>query len=530
MSLFASNDKYSIWKQRLNKEVNSDEDPSEHFLYEFLNWNPDSNGSIYITPFRKRINYPQGNTHTYRVPKDIFKSGDSTLWMQNAIRATYDDYDIGIDYDVGDITKMVWYRFKEAIRHVSEDTENLKKTKAKEKAKKAKQEKIERQKKKQAKEDEEYRRLGGGNMDLGRKRFNERMKKDRAASRKREKDVPIPLLNEFKQWLKDNPNWDDISSDVSGNDVTLSTTEINENSWKSKSDIHMYVPKIHMNKLVTALLSKNFDIINGLATLRKLCNIRRNCNATAKLTIKWPQKKPDGLTNEYEYGAQLENGWSNYTAKDRESSPLELQVCGMNLWNIYKRLILQPVTNTSISLPIRFKKCADMVKPKSIKIRKCFKCPTYNCEFTHLKFDLGYKILTLESQNMTNKESNNWLRFFTNTNNVKKWNSGRHEWYLNCAMMIFSKDFESIAKVDNINAQDDDSNYSSSSSTSARQEELNTVDQRIRKKEQEKRDARREKSKLSSVEKLDALQKLCEMHKNGYITDKEFKRMKKQYI
>ena len=51
MSLFAtaSNDKYSIWKQRLNKEVNSDEDPSEHFLYEFLNWNPDSNGSIYIT-------------------------------------------------------------------------------------------------------------------------------------------------------------------------------------------------------------------------------------------------------------------------------------------------------------------------------------------------------------------------------------------------------------------------------------------------------------------------------------------------
>jgi len=529
MSLFAnaSNDKYSIWKQRLNKEVNSDDDSSGHFLYEFLNWNPDSNGSIHDTPFRKRIIHPQGNTHTYRVPKDIFKSSESTLWMRNAIKATYDDYDINIEYDVGDITEMVWYRFKQAIRHVSEDTENLKMTEAKAKAEKAKAEKIERQRKKQAKEDEEYRRLGGGNMDLGRKRFNERMKKDRAASRKKEKDVPIVLLNEFKQWLKDNPKWDDISSDVSGNDVTLSTTEINEKSWKSKSDIHMYVPKIHMNKLVKLLLSSD-DI--GHTYKNRLDSHRRNCNPTTKLTIKWPQKKLDGLNNEYEYGAQLANGWSKYVAKDRESSPLELQVCGI-MDGAWKKLILQPVTNTSISLPIRFKKCSDMVKPKSIKIRKCFKCPEYNCEFTHLKFDLGYKILTLESKNMSNTETRNWLEFFTNTNKINKF---RNNWSLNCAMMIFEKDFESVDKVDSIirNTTKLGNKYyaSSNSYNSARQEELSTVDQRIRKKEQEKRDTRREKSSMSNSEKMEVLQKLIQMKEDGYITDKEFKRMKKNIV
>ena len=42
-------------------------------------------------------------------------------WLINAVKATYMDYDPNIPYDYGDISRMVWYRYRQARRYVREE-------------------------------------------------------------------------------------------------------------------------------------------------------------------------------------------------------------------------------------------------------------------------------------------------------------------------------------------------------------------------------------------------------------------------
>ena len=64
----------------------------------------------------------------YGITKGYFKPTDTTYfksqrqnWIIDAIRTTFLDYDPNIQYDHGDIRKMVWYRYRQARRYVREE-------------------------------------------------------------------------------------------------------------------------------------------------------------------------------------------------------------------------------------------------------------------------------------------------------------------------------------------------------------------------------------------------------------------------
>ena len=55
---------------------------------------------------------------TYRVPCNTIDRSQRKNFLLAAIRAWFDDYDPEIAYEVGDFTSAVWFRYKQAIRHV----------------------------------------------------------------------------------------------------------------------------------------------------------------------------------------------------------------------------------------------------------------------------------------------------------------------------------------------------------------------------------------------------------------------------
>jgi len=66
------------------------------------------------------------------IPNDItfhagsYTSKDSTDFLTCAILATFLDFDLSVSYDIGDLTKLVWWRYREATRRCSEVTRLVK--------------------------------------------------------------------------------------------------------------------------------------------------------------------------------------------------------------------------------------------------------------------------------------------------------------------------------------------------------------------------------------------------------------------
>ena len=146
---------------------------------------------------------------TIGVPHDSFVRSQQKDWLAVAIAAAQNDFDPDL-YEDGVITKMVWKRFKAAQEYCREQTEKRKEEERL--AKEAEMQRIreEAAKKRREKEEEEYFKLGGGDIEKGRKAFMDRMHKQKEEKRTRDHSNKHTAEDRqrFFQWLSENPQWD----------------------------------------------------------------------------------------------------------------------------------------------------------------------------------------------------------------------------------------------------------------------------------------------------------------------------------
>ena len=124
-----------------------------------------------------------------------YTSKDSTDFLAGAILATFLDFDPSVTYDMGDITKLVWWRYREARRRCAEVTRLVKARIAERKREIDKERRIIAARKRREKEEQQFKDLASRNpqtftysavrierksnesdIDWGKRCFNARMR------------------------------------------------------------------------------------------------------------------------------------------------------------------------------------------------------------------------------------------------------------------------------------------------------------------------------------------------------------------
>lgn len=117
-------DKKEKFMENLYREINT---LPNHFLNTIGNHDVSNLGchsKSYPCPQDTReLDYPTPSG-TYRVPDLFLKGCKHRLCLKAAIRAWYDDYNPDIEYDTGDFTRAVWYRYKQGYKHLQKNINN----------------------------------------------------------------------------------------------------------------------------------------------------------------------------------------------------------------------------------------------------------------------------------------------------------------------------------------------------------------------------------------------------------------------
>ena len=382
----------------LSTEINDTSITSKHFLNVLGNKDVSKlmeSACQFSCPSRGEIHleikgYPttQG---TYRVPHETIDRSQRKDFLLAAIRAWFDDYDPEIAYEVGDFTSAVWFRYKQAIRHVLFAT-SLRKRAEEEK----RQDEITEMRrcaalKRQEKEEEEYRKLGHGDIELGKKRFQERMRTQQAVKNTSEKDVSEEYLRKFREWLTKNPEWDHYGVDLADNAAVLSKQVTLFSYGRTIPRKTIVVPKSLMWDLLLGLVNSKNTWTNEAfgKNLNTTWSPHHLSDWQAHVTISWPLTNAQGFPNHLTHGyCTTKHTWSKLQGNDRISSPHRMHITGAFVnTNDQKILALETSKNVRKLLPNEYSKCENMTNAKFHDLRDCKQLP-YGFSIDEIEFVL----------------------------------------------------------------------------------------------------------------------------------------------
>ena len=396
----------------------------------------------------------------YRITNGHFKPTNTSYykserqnWIIDAIRTTFLDYDPNIQYDHGDIRKMVWYRYRQARRYVREEDlrrkrEKLQKRKAAEKemgriAAQKRAEKEAQQYLDLASKNEYNYYYGTGanqvhitrnstesNKKWGMRCFNARMKYDQQVKNAKVKENPNEAaLMRLKQWMRENPNYGVYGEDLASEQVRFFRPDPNDALTKRYK-----VPFQHIHHLLFCLNDQGMGGRVEWNAGKKWKNTtdKVHTGLGVYVTMEWPSVNSEGFPAHTQIGYSTTgrqkvnpsgSDWSKLQGNDRTPSPFTMEVCGIldppplngpeDLWKIERNhqltLISGKTNSVHMMFPKEFSQFEHMNNAKGTSLRECRRFPS-EAKITNIKVYIRAQNLILEFLGVTKTpvESKAW--------------------------------------------------------------------------------------------------------------------------
>tara|TARA_B110000908_G_C10263425_1_gene461204 strand:- start:341 stop:2059 length:1719 start_codon:yes stop_codon:yes gene_type:complete len=405
--------------------------------------------------------YDISNDNHFKVTDTSYKNNRQRDWILDAIKATYYDYNPAIPYDDGDITMMVWYRYRQARRYVLEEDNRQKKEKADRIAAEYKEMKRVAILKKLEKEEQQYLDLATiysqkyaingftpihrvsteSDQIWGMRVFNYRMRIDQQLKNTKVKTNPNEAaLNRLNKWLEDNPNFDDYGDDLAKNKIAFNNDDRFLNVVTNVSNSKRYkVPHEYMTNLLLTFAKygwtqSNYTESNSYKFLPEHLNVG--------VTVEWPRVNSNGFPIYSEIGyVTSKYRWTKLQGNDRTATPITMHIRGAFIEDIQNRLVF--ITNKERHVRKMFpKEHQDYEYMNNAKLCTLYECRKFpmGTKITNIKVESPYsyrtgnKAIIIEFQGSTMSksaidewkteveysDSSNFARYYYNLNNPNK--------------------------------------------------------------------------------------------------------------
>jgi len=443
---------------------------------EILNILQNNNGSNFIAcPVRATDTNCRNKHPAYGITKGHFKPTASSYykswrqdWIIDAIRSTYRDYDPSIQYDHGDLRKMVWYRYRQARRYVRE--EDLRRKREERERREAEQREMRRiaALKRAEKEDQQYLDLASKNeynfyygkgvnqvfitrnstesdKEWGMRCFNARMRYDQQVKNAKVKENPNEAaLVRLRQWMRENPNYGVYGKDLASEQVKFFRPEPTFDALTKRYKM----PSQHMHHLLFCLNDQGMGgrvEWNAGKKWRNTTDIVHT-GLGVYVTMEWPSVNSEGFPAHTQIGYSTTgrqkvnpsgSTWSKLQGNDRTPSPFTMEVCGIldppplngpeDLWKIERNHQLTLISGKSnrvhMMFPKEFSQFEHMNNAKGTMLRECRRFPT-DAKITNIKVYIRAQNLILEFIGVTKSpaESEAWKTKVTaNHDNIARY-------------------------------------------------------------------------------------------------------------
>jgi len=352
--------------------------------------------------------------------KETYRKCDKNKWEMAALLAVQKDYKTTISYHAGDIMKMTCWRLCEAKRTVAEATAAKKKAEALQRQEEEKRLQAMYAANRQRKEEEQYydlaakypksfdgvtRPSGMDDREWGIKCFTIRMRKDQHKKNTTEKEVSEKYLEKFLEWLKNNPNWDDMGKDMADNHLYFCHHDWSRDSHQITTKNFKYPARV-MNDLFFQLFEEDPPLRPSqmaysfetfvrpiLSSASKLLWSQFREKLHVKIRISWPERTSTGFN--YPIQGQLSEtyGWVKLQGNTRYASPNAVfHAAGFIILNEKTPVLITTGSQICFKLvPEEFSKCQNMTKPKSQHFQICHKLPQ-NFEIKEICISSGHEI------------------------------------------------------------------------------------------------------------------------------------------
>jgi len=402
----------SIWKklQRMSKQ---EQDTFLGNCWDELTYTRSSDNSFYDTTPSRLYCF-----------NETYRKRDKDKWEMAALMAVQKDYKTTIAYHVGDIMKMTCWRLCEAKRTVAEATAAKKRAEELQRREKEKHLQAMYAANRQRKEEEQYydlaakypesfngvmRPSGMNDREWGIKCFTIRMRKDQHKKNTTEKEVSENYLKKFLEWLKKNPNWDDMGKDIADNYSYFchydwlrdyrNTTNNFKYPARVMKDLFFQLfeedPPLRDTGAKPSQMAYSFETFVRpiLSRDSKLLWSQFREKLHVKIRISWPEKTSTGFN--YPIQGQLTEtyGWVKLQGNTRYASPNAVfHVAGCIILNEQTPVLITTGSQICFKLvPEEFSKCQNMTKPKSQTFQICHKLPQ-NFEIKEICISSGHEI------------------------------------------------------------------------------------------------------------------------------------------
>ena len=497
----------------------------------------------------------------YRITNGHFKPTNTSYyksqrqnWIIDAIRTTFLDYDPSIQYDHGDIRKMVWYRYRQARRYVREEDlrrkrEKLQKREAAEKemgriAARKRAEKEAQQYLDLASKNEYNYYYGTGvnqvfitrnstesNKEWGMRCFNARMKYDQQVKNAKVKENPNEAaLVRLKQWMRENPNYGVYGKDLASEQVRFFRPDPSDALTKRYK-----MPSQHMHHLLFCLNDQGMGGRVEWNAGKKWKNTtdKVHTGVGVYVTMEWPSVNSEGFPAHTQIGYSTTgrqkvnpsgSTWSKLQGNDRTPSPFTMEVCGIldppplngpeDLWKIEKNhqltLISGKTNRVHMMFPKEFSQFEHMNNAKGTSLRECRRFPS-EAKITNIKVYIRAQNLILEFLGVTKSpaESEAWKAMVSENHD----NIARYFYDLNDPAKLRREERE--AKVDD--ALGRVRATKAANAAAAREAGLRKKRETV-------------KPKAPVTEKIQKLMDLMNLKERGAITTEEYNKLKKELM
>ncbi len=334
-----------------------------------------------------------------------YTSKDSTDFLAGAILAAFLDYDPSVTYDMGDITKLVWWRYREARRRCAEVTRLVKARMAEMKREIDKERRIIAARKRREKEEQQFKDLASRNpqtftysavrierksnesdIDWGKRCFNARMRVDQQKKNAKVAEMPSEAaLQRFKEWHR--PDYGDYGVDLAAQGIRFSKKPPScLSGWEGRGTRHK-IPYCEMEDLLLCLNEHGLGEKKGSA---RPPSYLRPSGLSVTITVEIPKTNSEGFPAQSRIGfSTTKRRWSNLQGNDRTDSTISMQICGVLLDGIgiingrplhfdlphSLTLILPETMSVRMMLPKEFSKFEYLNTSKTHTLQKCRRLP-----------------------------------------------------------------------------------------------------------------------------------------------------------
>ena len=297
-----------------------------------------------------------GGRMTLIIPYQTFRRNQQKDWLAAAISAAKADFDPEL-YEPGVIQKMVWKRFRAAREHCREATARRQEEERLAREAELRRVREEAARKRREKEEEQYRTLGNGDVELGRKRFEERMRRQIHAKTTRVHDHTFEERQEFLNWKRQNPDWDTFGDEGMPEKFSCVGSGSNDDG---RYNYH-YVPK---------------GTLWGI--LLDLVGFSRIYEFKVSIHVRWNQDFDNypRIGSYTTVGGRKDPEWCPLLGNDRLGGEAVWRITSaMNLGSDQVIALTENMRVRKV-LPKKYAKFGHLVHERMFAVRKCVKLPT----------------------------------------------------------------------------------------------------------------------------------------------------------